>query len=167
MSRRCVIFDPIQFAFDGQVLSGELGFAELSRLAGVLSSTEGVLSWSLEGIHGEDGRPYLRLSLRGTSELSCQRCLSALSWQLDHVSLLQLQRPGSAISDEELEIEEYDAIEAVADFDVLALIEDELLLAVPLVPKHDQCEPPASAGASEKKSPFDVLAKLRVSGKVQ
>lgn len=167
MSRRCVLPDPIKFANEARSVSGQVGLAELSRLEGVLAVPDGVLDWALEGYRGEDGKPYLRLSMQASPVLHCQRCLSSLAWRFDHVSVLQLVRPGTQISDEELEIEEFDTIEGLADFDVLALVEDEMLLALPIAPRHEECVPPEPVGGTEKKSPFDVLAKLRGSGKVQ
>jgi len=48
--------------------------------------------------------------------------------------------------------------------DLLALVEDEVLLALPLVPRHENCDPPVKAGVDEEISPFAVLRQLR--GKV-
>ncbi|NDF49764.1 MAG: hypothetical protein EB116_06720 [Betaproteobacteria bacterium] len=51
-------------------------------------------------------------------------------------------------------------------FDLLALVEDELLLALPIVPKHLQCEPPGTSQAvaplqSNRPKPFAVLSSLK------
>jgi uncharacterized protein len=42
-------------------------------------------------------------------------------------------------------------------------VEDEVL-PLPLVPRHDDCEPPVKTGVDEEISPFAVLRQLR--GKV-
>jgi uncharacterized protein len=55
------------------------------------------------------------------------------------------------------------------DFDLMGLIEDELLMALPLVPMHEAClsehaptsEDDAAAGLAEKPNPFAVLATLK------
>jgi uncharacterized protein len=68
------------------------------------------------------------------------------------------------LPDDELENDEVDALEVEPLTDLLALVEDELLLSLPLVPRHDDCEPPVKAGVDEEISPFAVLRQLR--GKV-
>ncbi len=73
-------------------------------------------------------------------------------------------RAGDALPDDELENDEVDALEVEPLTDLLALVEDELLLSLPLVPRHDDCEPPVEAGDDEEISPFAVLRQLR--GKV-
>lgn len=161
MSRRIVIADPLKFAADGARLSGVVPVAELSRLADVVVDTAGVVSYELVGESGVGRSPALRFSASVVLQLCCQRCLEAMEWSLDRASVLQLVRPGTPIPDEELENDEADAIEAVPDMDVLALLEDELLLAVPLAPRHESCDPPRPLGGADKESPFAALAKLR------
>src|SRR5690606_35744859 len=97
--------------------------------------------------------------------LACQRCLGPLEHAFERVSMLRLVRAGTPIGDEELELDEFDALEVGPELDVLALVEDEILLGLPVAPRHEQCELPLPAGGSEKKSPFDVLAVLRERGK--
>lgn len=167
MSRRCVLPDPFRFARDVRSLSGRVALADLQRLSDVLAQTAGELEWSLTGVCGVDGKPFLRLEVRGRPVLRCQRCLTGLEFDFDHVSVLRLVRPGSPIGDDDLENDEYDTIEAQPDLDVIALIEEEVLLALPIAPVHESCEPPRPQGGDGKKSPFDVLASLRGSGRVQ
>ncbi|WP_228151657.1 YceD family protein [Pseudazoarcus pumilus] len=157
----------MRFARDEQVARGRTALAELPRLADLLAEPDGEIEWSLQGVYGIDRRPMLRLSMRAEPVLRCQRCLNAMRHVLERVSLLRLVRPGTPIGDEELEIDEFDTVEVGPDLDVIALIEDELVLALPIAPRHEQCEPPQPAGGSQKKSPFDVLANLRGSGRLQ
>ncbi len=135
--------------------------ASLARLADMLYRSEGELSYVLTGSVGVDGKAWLRLQASGSPVLQCQRCLAGMDWEVALDASLHLVRPGTAIPDEELEIEEFDSIEAVADMDVLAMLEDELLLALPIVPRHEDCEAPRPTGTAEKESPFAALAGLR------
>lgn len=167
MSRRCVLSDPIRFALDGRSLQGRTRLADLARLSDVLVETSGEAVWSLSGQRAAGGKPFLRLEVQARPVLRCQRCLAGLEWGFDHVSVLRLVRPGTPIGDEDLENDEYDTIEAQPDLDVIALLEEEMLLALPIAPVHESCEPPRPQGGDEKKSPFDVLATLRGSGKLQ
>lgn len=164
MSQRGVISDPFKFAAEGRSLSRRIPLAELSRLADVLVETNGEVEYSLSGELGLDRQPRLRLVASGVLRLRCQRCLGAMDWPLDIESVLQLVRPGALIPDGELEIDEFDAIEAMADMDVLSLVEDEIVLAVPIAPRHVSCEAPRPMGGADEKSPFAALGKLRKSG---
>lgn len=135
--------------------------AELSRLAEVVVDAAGAVSYELVGEAGIGRSPALRFRASAVLQLCCQRCLNAMEWPLDRESVLELVKPGAPIPDDELENDEADAIEAVPDMDVLALVEDELLLAVPLAPRHESCDPPRPLGGADKESPFAALAKLR------
>jgi len=62
--------------------------------------------------------------------------------------------------------DDYDVIAHDKHFDLLALVEDELLLALPIVPKHLQCEPLGTSQAvaplqSNRPKPFAVLSSLK------
>ena len=54
-----------------------------------------------------------------------------------------------------------DAIELDGELDVLALVEDEILLALPIAPRHQVCDAPQPEGGTSKESPFAALASLR------
>lgn len=161
MSQRCIVSDPFRFAAEGRKISGAVPLLRLNRLADILVRSEGEVTYALSGDVGVDGKTFLRLEASGTLALQCQRCLSGLDWPLELESLLHLVSPGTPIPDEELEIESFDTIEAVADMDVLALLEEEILLAMPIVPRHEDCDAPHPEGGADKESPFAALAGLR------
>lgn len=161
MSQRSVISDPFKFAAEQRSLSNDTPVARFSRLADLLADDGGTVSWRVSGSAGPQGEPMLEIAISGELHLCCQRCLGALPWQVDIASKLKLVRPGTEIPDDELEIEEYDTIEAAADMDALALIEDELLLAVPVAPRHEVCDAPHPSGGVEKESPFNALSQLQ------
>ncbi|HLY97303.1 MAG TPA: YceD family protein, partial [Sideroxyarcus sp.] len=108
----------------------------------------------------KDDHDMLEVSLQGRCTLRCQRCLSELDYPVDLVSRLQLLPPDKL--DEAEEDDNVDAIEAEQRLDVVALIEDELLLALPFAPRHPEGEcAPATDGLQQKSSPFAVLAGLK------
>jgi uncharacterized protein len=76
-------------------------------------------------------------------------------------SKLMLVAPGEEWPDEELEDDGTDAIEASRELAVLALVEDEVLLALPVAPRHEVCALPAAVETQSRPSPFAVLAKLK------
>ncbi len=76
-------------------------------------------------------------------------------------SRLQLMAPGEEWPDDDLADDSADAIEAEKDLAVLSLIEEEVLLALPIAPRHEQCEPPSGSTAETGPLPFAALAALK------
>lgn len=161
MPRRSVIPDPFRFAAEGASVSGVIALTDLNRLSDVLVDTAGEVTYRLVGEFGLDRKARLRLTATGMLPVRCQRCLGGMEWPLGIEVVLELVRPGQPIPEDELENDEFDAIEAVPDLDVLALVEDEIVLAVPIAPRHESCDAPRPVKGSEKESPFASLVKLR------
>lgn len=161
MSQRSVLPDPFKFAAEGRSLSGTISLAELPRLGDLLLDKSGRVEFSLVGEVGIDRKPRMRLAISGELQVRCQRCLGSMVWPLEVDALFELVRPGQPIADDELEEDEFDAIEATPDMDVKALVEDEIVLAVPIAPRHEKCEAPRPDGGAVKESPFASLEKLR------
>lgn len=164
MPQRSLIPDPFRFAGEGRSLSGEVALAELSRLADVLAERSGALAYRVAGEVTVDRKSMLRLEVSGELALRCQRCLGSMVWPVAIDTLFELVRPGQPIPDEELEEDAYDAIEASVDMDVLALVEDEIVLAVPFAPRHEDCDAPRPVGGAVKESPFAKLSGLGKTG---
>jgi uncharacterized protein len=134
MSARSAI-DSLRFAESAGRLSGEYSLRELSRLHDVLASHDGVLRWWLEG--GRDaGRPVLRLGVSGSLTLLCQRCLGPLAFPVEVEATLPIARDEAELCRWEREDPLLDALVAEPHLDVRDLIEDEVLLSLPAIPKH-------------------------------
>ena len=153
--------DSLDFARRGGELSGEVPVSELSRLADVLTDAAGSVNYTLRGFVGKDGKSLLELNLAGTCNLRCQRCLNALSYPIQLRARLRLVTEGE-IGDDDIEDDEVDNVPADKHLDALALIEEELLLDMPIAPKHDDgvCEM-AAEGLNRTNNPFAVLAGLK------
>lgn len=150
--------DSVDFAQNGKELRGETGFAELPRLGDMLAKTDGTLAYTVRGYRKDDGN-MLEVSLHGTCILRCQRCLGVMDYSVEIVSHLKLL-PVEKLA--ETEDDEVDAIEAESSLDVMALIEDELLLGLPFAPKHPEGECASTTNDLQiKASPFAVLAELK------
>lgn len=155
------VVDSLEFARDGKVLAGSVAIADLSRLADVLANDAGSLQCELRGGRDGEGKSFLDLRIVGSLNLRCQRCLSSLAFALDIDSRLMLVAPGETWPDEELADDGPDAIEASRELAVLPLIEDEVLLALPVAPRHEDCRPPMAVDTEHRPSPFAALAKLK------
>jgi uncharacterized protein len=152
--------DSVDFARNGKEIRGEIAVSALSRLADMLAKADGSLAYIVRGYH-KDGRDMLEVSLQGACTLRCQRCLNGLEYPVNQVSHLWLL-PADRLDEAEEDDDEMDAIEAEPRLDVLALIEEELLLGLPFAPRHPEGEcVPAVNDLQQKASPFAVLAGLK------
>lgn len=168
--------DVAALAQDAASLAGEWPAASMERLADAAApelpaAGWPALQWSLQGEirrpKGGHAQTWLHVSASGQVALTCQRCLQPVLEDLDIDRWIRFV-------DTEAEAA---ALDADSDDDVLALprhldarelIEDELLLALPLVPRHDVCPDPLPMAASEEEAveedrpnPFAKLAALK------
>lgn len=151
--------DSLDFAQRGDELRGEVPVAELPRLKDMLADFEGTISYVLRGLYGKDGKPRLELVLDGLCILRCQRCLDRLEYPVSLVSRLKLVTDGEA---SDVDDDEMDAIPVDKHLDVMSLIEEEMLLSLPIAPKHalGECQF-AAEGLVRAKNPFAVLSGLK------
>jgi uncharacterized protein len=100
--------------------------------------------------------------------MQCQRCLNPVleAVQAERSFLFVADEAAAQALDDEVED---DVLVISRDFDALALVEDELILSLPLVPLHELCPEslpmsvadPAFEAAAERPNPFGVLASLK------
>ncbi|WP_174874930.1 YceD family protein [Vogesella oryzae] len=161
-----ILIDPLAFARDGGQFDKELAIADLDeRVHEVLASTAGAVKLSLSGFSDRLRRPSLRYALTANVELSCQRCLGVMPFEVESEGVITLFVNESKLDDAVAQDEELDAIMAEDEFDVLALIEDEIIMGLPLSAKHDDCgSEHLERAKADKPNPFAVLATLKKSG---
>ena len=149
--------DGLAFARNAAVLKGRLGMESLPRLA-QSGCSDSVIDFVLSGEINERGKPGLKLAVEGSVRLECQRCLDSLDFPLQLDAQLEFASSEAEITAAEDEI---DRVVAGREMSVAALVEDEVLLALPMVPKHEQCGAAAGFGGGAKPSAFQALAALR------
>lgn len=173
--------DVATFALAGGCLEGAWPLADLSRLqqdALPLADDRpaSAVAWSAHGdqraVAGGDAQIWLHLQARTALRMSCQRCLQPVSVALDIRPSLRFVH-GEAQAERLDEDSEEDVLALGAPLDLRELIEDELILALPLVPRHDRCPQPLPMAAGEAHEstaddrpahPFAALAALRRPG---
>ena len=149
--------DGLAFARSAGVIEGRLGMESLPRLAqsGCLGAT---LDFVLSGEINERGKPGLRLGVHGHVRLVCQRCLNEVEFPLRIEAELELGASEAEILAADDDVER---VVAGRDMSVAALVEEEVLLALPMVPKHEQCHAAAGTEGGAKPSAFQALAALK------
>jgi len=155
------VLDCLEFARSGGVLERSVSLDQLPRLAELLTTTAGFLSVRLEGWRDDQGKSWLQLDITGEPVLCCQRCLGGVKFPLAIKSRLQLIAPGEEWPDDDLVDDSADAIAVEQSLVVLSLIEDEVLLALPIAPRHEQCESPPANASGQGSSPFAALVALK------
>ena len=118
--------------------AGEIPLAGLGRLAELLYSgesarTAGSIQVSFEFVSNEYGLPMLTGKLETRLELECQRCLGAMELPLALDLRLMVDASDEVVRDSSLDTLYSDD----GYIDLFDVIEDELILAVPLVARHD------------------------------
>lgn len=156
-------------------ITADLPLARLQRFSDQLSGTahkgpkKRAIAVALTFGRDEEGRRLLSATLDGQVPVACQRCLQDMELDL-HCELSLL------VFDTEEEVEKLpESREGVVmtedGLDVVALIEDELILSLPMIPMHDDpsCngvlnqlkEGGSAANMESRPNPFAVLATLK------
>ena len=122
----------------GVTLSGELDIGTLTRLKGLLHSDSGSVSATLRFRQRGDGWLGSELEFKADVELVCQRCLEPFRQELVESVNVVLADSDSLPETVPTGFEPFEVEEG--RFQPAQLIEDELIVAVPLVPKHARVE---------------------------
>lgn len=169
--------DVALFAAEGGLLEGEWPGMQLDRLADSQTPPQDVpvapVHWRVHGerrpVTGGEDELWLGLQAQTTVWLTCQRCLQPMREPLAVDCRIRFVRGEAAAEALDAELED-DVLALVRSLDVAELIEDELLLALPIVPRHGECPEPLPLPADEAPepapadSPFAVLQGLKRQG---
>lgn len=162
--RERVTVNSIALAREHREVSGKLAIADLQRLHYVLFEPSGEVDYKLDGSVDKDGVAWLELHLDAKLSLLCQRCLGPMAFREQATRRFKLVPKGQPLGDPAEEPDDIEEIHAEEDLDVAALVEDEIILTLPMVAVHEdgKCAAPQSAqDDGEKKSPFSLLSALK------
>lgn len=175
-TRLPVHIDPFRMAETRRLLEGKYALNDMTRLGESLQDTEGEVSVSLEFGIDNEGIRFIRGRVQAEVSLICQRCLEVMRYPIDSEFVLGLVR---SMAEAEALPSHYEPLVVDDEPQYLRdIIEDELLLALPIVAMHEQdaCRAELNLGttkqsekAQEEKdtgavasdSPFAVLADLK------
>ena len=171
-------FDPLSldvaaFAKDGGHLEGHWPWHHLDRLrdathAEAPPGVGGEVRWQARGEWRRDGgagQPWLHLKASARMSLVCQRCLGPVEEPLEVARSYLFVHGEDAAAQLDADSED-DVLALTRALDLRELVEDELLLALPLVPRHEVCPEPLPladepGGFDDKPNPFAALAALK------
>lgn len=155
-------FDPARLADDGAHLEGEIPIARFPRLAAMCARPEGSAHVAMDFERSTDGKRLMRLHGEARAVFQCGRCRGdvIVAWRADSLLLIRRTADGEGGGDDDA-----DVLVADGPVPLRSVVEDELLLTVPMFPAHSHpCvandarrdgESPAARG------PFATLARLK------
>ncbi len=154
--------DPIRLADEGARLDGKLPGSELSRLQELVLSNSRPQQVAVDLQFERTGQGVRRMhgTIRTRVEMACKRCLQPLTVEVVAQPLFVLLQPGEA------EPDDCETLIVEAPLSLVELVEDELLLAMPMSPGHadGQCEvayPVAASKAPVAEKRANPFAELR------
>ncbi|MDK1289952.1 23S rRNA accumulation protein YceD [Pseudoalteromonas umbrosa] len=164
-----ITLDPGRAAQRRATYDGIVSLEELSRLQQVVQDQVGEIAVTIHCDIDQQGLVVIRGSARTRVTLVCQRCNDELG--LDLAQDFAYSPVGLGAESDDLP-ESYDVVELdeEGEINLRQLIEDELILAIPIVPMHDEAScsfsnKPVSFGEIEaedsKPNPFEILKQLK------
>jgi uncharacterized protein len=166
-----LIIDVFELARLGDEAAGALPVANLRRLLPSLASNEGELHFRYRGYLDNQGRPAGTLEFETTVQLVCDRCTNPVALPL--ISKAQYYFVATEAELARIPVDESDEEPLLGStrFDLVTLIEDDAILALPMSPRHAACDfapavdadgvEGADGAARERPHPFAALAKLK------
>jgi len=133
------LVDPFRLADVGRLYDGNMPIRQMKRLSPLIESTSNEeLVLSLVFDKDSNGIHFLSGTIKGTLKLLCQRCLSQMEFTINVDLLIAFL---TSEFDEEKLSGEYEPY-IVTDTPIMLsdIIEDELLLALPTIPKHNDSQ---------------------------
>lgn len=160
--------DPRKLADRGVTLEGEMPLAGFERLCDPLVDNTGTVHAKLVFERGERRAVSIHSLLEVEVKMVCQRCLELVVLPIQSECHYAVVKEGA---DTQSLPKGYDVLEVGEDpLDLLMLVEEELLLALPIIPAHapEDCQQPAGLDEPEsiedevpRSNPFSVLAQLK------
>lgn len=157
------VINNIEFAQKALEIHDIISVSQFARLADMLADMAGRLDCRLQGGKDADNAAFIRLQIQGQLNLICQRCLQPCKYDISIDQHFKLVRDEAEMPAPEDERDDEDFLPIQAEMPVLELMEDELLLALPIAPKHEEgeCSNESSINEYKKPNPFAKLEMLK------
>lgn len=145
------------------VFEGTFVPADLERLEESLADGRGELRYRISAQLDPQRRKVLSCIIEGFVFLTCQVSLEAFRHEIDLKERLILVDNEDQLPAIEEEGDSEDYVVADEDPDIRDLVEDAVLLSLPMIPRKPGVEEPReeATGAGESVSPFAALASLK------
>ncbi|SRR5690554_4287061 len=163
-----LLLEPLKLADRGACFSGELPLSRFTRLAALVTDTAGQVQVALSFYLDEHKQALLQLKLETSLALQCQRCLEEVRYPIDESFHYLIS---TSAEEPDFLPDGYDLLQVGDEpLELLTMVEDELLLCLPIVAMHPEgeCDFPGGyavqqqdAEQATESNPFSVLAQLK------
>ncbi|MCO6504118.1 MAG: DUF177 domain-containing protein [Snodgrassella sp.] len=159
------LIDTITFTREQQQCSGEVRLQALNRRVWsheLLVKRDAVIQFQARGGTDRWQRPFINVSVKGELQLICQRCLQAVSWTLSDQSHVVLFADEQSLDEAMVADEALEGILWQEQFNLVSLIEDQILMAIPVAPRHSDCDHVLATSTNQASdNPFAKLVGLK------
>jgi len=148
----------------GGYFQGQIEVEKLSRLCELLAFNDGEITIEFEFKNSDFGVPMISGRIQTCLQVECQRCLQAMETDLVFDFALLVDADDDIVRESSLDT----VYSEDGDIDIFEVVEDEIILALPLVSVHenDTCNAHWKASDNSQESavrenPFSVLKDLK------
>lgn len=159
-----LLIDTKAFVAQAETLNGTVSLQDLDERVWSpdIAELTSDIHYTITGGVDRWQRPFLDLSVSGSLKLHCQRCMQPTEWVFDEQARIVLFSNEETLDEAMLADEELEGMLLAEELDVFALVEDQILMALPISPKHDSCgNDKLDQINQDKPNPFAVLAGLK------
>ena len=157
--------NPVQLATQNKLIQGRLPLVQCERLLPSLRENTGYVDFSLQFMQDESQRTVVRATMSAELGLECRRCLKPMTYPM------RVSVDLAVVADDKAATELPECYEPLLVMDgevaLESLIEDELLLNLPVMPSHSENECSAVLPTDQvdneldgRKNPFAVLKNI-------
>ena len=159
-----ILIEPQVFATQSKTLFGGVDLCDLDERVHSpdIINLSSKLQYQIKGGVDKWQRPFLDLSITGDLKLCCQRCMQPVDFALDELARIVLFSDEHQLDEAMLADEELEGILLEDELDIFNLLEDQILMALPISPKHNDCDnKQLDAINQDKPNPFAALTGLK------
>ena len=154
---------------EGRLVDGKIKISELPNLSGLLADNSGEVQATLRCGKDQEGLPFILGDLQVSLNLTCERCLNKMVYPLKaefKVSPVETETQANNLPKRYEPVMVTESILSLTDW-----LSEEILLNLPLAPKHETSfchavvdnSPKIEAITPKKPSPFEALKNLKTS----
>lgn len=162
-----ILIDTAKLTQEEQCLSGTVALKELGERVyshELLASAEDVVSYQILGGQDRWQRPFVDVRIQATLTLVCQRCLQPVAFALDDSAHVVFFADEAKLDEAMAADETLEGLVHTPETDVTAMLEDQILMAIPFAPRHEDCANAALERVNQDNpNPFAKLAGLKSS----
>ncbi|WP_159991847.1 YceD family protein [Pelistega ratti] len=154
-----------------QEVQGSADITAFNRLSEDLpqQTTQTQVEWHITGHQKPHGPALIQLQIKANPQLQCQRCMKLFHYPIATEVELEAVTSQKALDADvadsgEIDSQAYEKILAHQPVNIIELVEDELILSLPYIPKHEVCQDLVELpedNLAKKPSPFAILEKLK------